>query len=71
MKEQDVLTDVPPNNSNSGTKIISARKKRKHYDNFGTLIPEDDQIAINESLGAGFKKLIYYKEDKVDSETRY
>jgi hypothetical protein len=30
------------------------------------LIPENDPIAIKESLGAGFKKLIYHREDKVE-----
>ena len=45
---------------------LEFRRKRKHYDNFGNLIPEDDPIAINESLGSGFKKLIYYKEDKIE-----
>lgn len=52
--EQGVKSDIPTANQNQ-TKIISARNKRKHYDNFGSLISEDDQIAINESLGAGFK----------------
>jgi hypothetical protein len=63
--EQDVQTDVPPSNSNSGPKIVSARKKIKHYyDSFESLIPDDDTISIKESQGQGGKRLVYYREDK-------
>jgi hypothetical protein len=65
IKEQDVLTDVPPSgNSNSGTKIISARKKRKYYDSFGALIPDDDFDALHDMQGG--RRIVYYREDKVN-----
>jgi hypothetical protein len=33
------------------------------------LIPQDNKVATHD-LATG-KKIVYYKEDKVDSETRY
>ena len=63
IKQQDIQTDVPPSNSNQ-TKIISAKRKRKHYDNFGTLIPDDDLDALHDMQGG--RRIIYYREDKVE-----
>jgi hypothetical protein len=61
--EQNVQSNILPTNSNSGTKIISGKKKRKHYDSFGSLIPEDD-LDIQKDIARGCK-IISYREDKI------
>lgn len=52
------------------TKIVSAERKRKNYDSFGNLIPDDDVIAIKESAGAGGKKIVYYENKVVGEEDK-
>ena len=63
VKEQDIQTDVPASNSNT-TKIISARNKRKYYDSFANLIPDDDLDALHDMQGG--RRIVYYREDKVE-----
>lgn len=60
---QNIESNLP---TNSCPKIITAKPKRKFYDSFANLIPEDDLDAIRD-MQAG-RRIVYYKEDKVQGE---
>lgn len=61
VKEQNIQSKFDPKSS---TKIIQPKKKRNHYDNFGTLIPEDDIDAIQDMQGG--RTIVYYHEQKAE-----
>jgi DNA-directed RNA polymerase subunit M/transcription elongation factor TFIIS len=61
LKEQNLQSEHP---ATSETKIVQARKKRKYYDSFANLIPEDDKDAMAD-LASG-KRIVYYHEEKAE-----
>ncbi len=42
VEEQNIESNLPASNTNSGPKIFSAKPNRKYYDNFGALIDDPD-----------------------------
>ncbi len=65
MQEQNIESNIPATDSLT-TRIITPKKKTKHYDSFGALIPQDD-LDIQNDLAAG-RKIVYYHEDKVEEK---
>lgn len=53
--KQNIQSKINPN---SGTKIITGKTKRKFYDSFANLIPQDDKETLQD-LAAG-RKIVYY-----------
>lgn len=61
--EQGIKSDIPAG-TESGPKIVQAKKKRKFRDSMGNPIPEDDKDAILDIQGG--KRIINYREDKAE-----
>jgi hypothetical protein len=60
--EQGVKSDIPAG-TDSGTKIVQAKKKKRFLDSMGNSIPADDKDALQDMSGG--KRIVYYREDKV------
>lgn len=66
VRDQDAQSAIPPSTATT-TKIISQKRKTKHYDSFANLIPEDDKEAMAD-LASG-KKIVFY-HSSVDESTK-
>jgi hypothetical protein len=64
--EQGIKSDIPAG-SQSQTKIVQAKKKRKFRDSMGNPIPEDDKQAMAD-LASG-KTVVYY-ENKIEDDAK-